>query len=124
MGQGARARRSVEWLVRGFGETLRKWPQTFRSHIGEDNSCRGWIDPAEVRFQCASDENGESAGHFHAGGTGTNENESQQVPMPVGILLSLCRFERLQDFVSGCFNIRDTLQTRCVLRKFIVTEVA
>ena len=44
--------------------------------------------------------------------------------MPGGIFLGLCRFERLQDLVSGCLGIRQTLQSRCVLRKFIVTEVA
>jgi hypothetical protein len=44
--------------------------------------------------------------------------------MAARIFFSFRQFERLQDLVSGCLSICETLQTRCVLRKFIMTKVA
>src|SRR5215510_14976308 len=44
--------------------------------------------------------------------------------MAARIFLGFRQFECLQDLISGCLSICETLQTRRVLRKFIMTKVA
>src|SRR5262249_50786331 len=107
-----------------FGETFRKRSENSRPQINKHDSGGGRVNPAELRFQTGANEYSQSAGHFDSRGPGANQNESQQVPMARGIFFRFRQFEGLQDLVSGCLRIRQALQTRRVLREFVMTEVA